>query len=378
MRIRTLLLFAALLFPAHAAGALEQLRLESAALGEQRDIYVRLPPDYDRSASPFPTLYVTDAESAFNHLCAEVEFLERNRRIPQLIVVGITNTKRVRDLTPTVDEARPGSGGAERFLDFIERELIPSIGARYRAAPWRAFAGHSLGGLFSLWTLATRPTLFDAYIAISPSLHYDDSVVLGRLEKALSSPWKRPSRLWVTTGSEGPENAALFARLEKLLRKKAPRQLDWESRTFPDEDHGSVVLPSHYYGLRAIFRDWPVSLRTANGPVDDPIRYLDAHFARLTKSYGWEIRTPEVYLNELGYRQLAEGNSVRAIEILAENARRYPDSPNAWDSLGEAYETDGQIEKARANYEKAADLAAAKNDPLAATYKARHERLTPK
>jgi hypothetical protein len=215
-------------------------------------------------------------------------------------------------------------------------------------------------------------------MAVSPSLYYDDDLVLASLDKAFASPWKRPTRLWVATGSEGAESAAHFAKLEKLLKKKAPRQLDWESRTFPDEDHGSVVLPSYYYGLRRIFADWPVSLHAAAGPVEDPIRHLDTHFARLTKSYGWEIRTPEIYLNELGYGQLAGGNTIRAIEILAENTRRYPDSPNVWDSLGEAYERDGRADKARESYRKAIELAIAQRDSLASTYREHLDRVTAK
>lgn len=372
------ILFLLILTLTPRSDAAEVFRLESAILGEERTIYVRVPPGYAQGNSVHPTIYVTDADAAFEHLCVTTEFLERNRRIPPMIVVGITNTNRGRDLTPTAEQTRPGTGGGERFLDFFEKELIPNIEKQYRTAPWRVFAGHSLGGLFSLWALATRPTLFNAYIAVSPSLHYDGGVVFGRLEKAFAQSWPRPTRLWVSTGGEGPENAANFAKLEKLLKRKAPRSLEWGTRTFPDEDHGSVVLPSHYYGLRQIFPDWTPSLRTAVGPVEEPVRFLDAHYARLSKTYGYEIRTPEETINQIGYQELAAGNTIRGIEILADNARRYPASPNVYDSLGEAYESDGQLEKARGLYKQAWDLAATRNDPLADTFRKNYERVAPK
>ncbi|MCM2316788.1 MAG: alpha/beta hydrolase-fold protein [Thermoanaerobaculia bacterium] len=379
MRFRQGAVLALLLLTLAPRGdAAEAIRLKSAILGEDRTIFVRVPAGYAQGNSVHPTIYVTDAESAFDHLCVAAEFLERNRRIPPMIVIGIPNTDRTRNLTPVTEQGRQGAGGGEQFLDFIERELIPHIEKNYRAAPWRVFAGHSLGGLFSLWTLATRPTLFNAHIAISPSIRYGDGIVLERLEKAFAQPWPRPARLWVSTGAEGPENAANFAKLEKLLKRKAPRALDWGTRAFPDEDHGSVVLPSHYYGLRQIFSDWVPELRTATGPIEDPIRHLDAHYAKLTKTYGYEIRTPEETINQIGYRELAAGNRIRGIEILADNARRYPDSPNVYDSLAEAYETDGQMQKARELYKQAWDLAAKRNDPLTDTFRKHYERVAPK
>lgn len=353
--------------------AAEVIRLRSAVLEEDRAIYVRVPPGYAQGNSVHPTIYVTDADAAFDHVCVTAEFLERNRRIPPMIVVGIPNTDRTHNLTPVAEKGRQRSGGGEQFLDFIEKELIPHVDKNYRTAPFRVFAGHSLGGLFSLWTLATRPTLFNAHIAISPSIRYADGIVLERLEAAFARPWPRPTRLWVSTGAEGPENSANFAKLEKLLKRRAPRALEWGARTFPDEDHGSVVLPSHYYGLRQIFSDWAPVLRTATGPIEDPIRHLDAHYAKLTKIYGFEIRTPEETINQIGYGELAAGNTIRGIEILADNARRYPDSPNVYDSLAEAYETDGQHEKARELYKRAWDLAVKRNDPLAGTFREHYE-----
>ena len=110
----------------------------------------------------------------------------------EMIVVGITNTDRTRDLSPTHVTTTvgggntalqfPTSGGADKFLKFIETELIPEIEKRYRTQPYRILAGHSLGGLFAIHAMLSRPDVFQSYIAVSPALHWDNQVVVKRAE----------------------------------------------------------------------------------------------------------------------------------------------------------------------------------------------------
>src|SRR3712207_3662198 len=111
--------------------------------------------------------------------------------MPEMIVVGISNTDRTRDLTPTrvarlpdnPNAGFPTSGGADKFLKFIETELIPMVESKYRTQPYRALAGHSLGGLFAVHTLVTKPELFNSYIAVSPSLQWDNYEEIDRVKE---------------------------------------------------------------------------------------------------------------------------------------------------------------------------------------------------
>ena len=186
-------LFASLLllltFSATAFGQdrqqLTRLSLKSTVLGEDRIIFVRTPQTYERNVQRYPVLYLTDAEAQMDHTITTIDFLSRNGRMPEMIVVGISNTDRTRDLTPTNGTMNnpggrpfrfPTSGGADKFLKFIETELIPSIEADYRTQPYRVFAGHSFGGLFALHALLTRPEVFNAYIAVSPTFPWDNSL----------------------------------------------------------------------------------------------------------------------------------------------------------------------------------------------------------
>nr|MBA2527644.1 hypothetical protein [Pyrinomonadaceae bacterium] len=132
-----LLLFSSAVFAqAPAIPDVTTLRLKSDVLGEERTILVRTPAGYEAGNQRYPVLYLTDGDAHIGHTGATIEFLSRNGRMSELIVVGITNTDRTRDLSPTnvktaaaggIGLPFPTSGGADKFLKFIETELIPDI-----------------------------------------------------------------------------------------------------------------------------------------------------------------------------------------------------------------------------------------------------------
>jgi predicted alpha/beta superfamily hydrolase len=166
----------------YADGA--RVAIKSEVLGEERVILIRTPPGYERNGQRYPVLYLTDGDAHLGHTSGTIEFLSRNGRMPEMIVVAITNTDRTRDLTPTnasmlrpdgTEMKFPTSGGADKFLKFIETELIPKIEKDYRTQPYRVFAGHSFGGLFAIHSFLTRPESFNAYIAVSPSMQWDNT-----------------------------------------------------------------------------------------------------------------------------------------------------------------------------------------------------------
>ena len=128
-------------------------------------------------------LYMTDGGDHLTHTRGTVDFLVSNGLMPDLVIVGVNNTNRTRDLGPTrwvrPVPGNPGrtaalGGGADAFLDFFEKELIPYVEGHYRTAPYRIFAGHLLGGLLALYVFAARLQTFNAVIAASPALDWDE------------------------------------------------------------------------------------------------------------------------------------------------------------------------------------------------------------
>jgi uncharacterized protein len=369
-----------------ATGAVKTLTLKSAVLGEDRIVLVRTPVGYETNKVSYPVLYMTDGDAHMGHTASTIEFLTRNGRISDLIVVGVTNTDRTRDLTPVKSTNKnpagelqfPTSGGADKFLRFFETELIPEIEKQYRVQPYRILAGHSLGGLFAIHAMISKPGLFNAYVAVSPSLQWENGEALKRAEDFLKNQKEMKVTLFVSIGNEPGAIGESFDSFKDLLSKTNIKGFEWQAERMADEDHGSVVLRSHYFGLRKVYEGWLGARDPKSGAVIGGLQGADAHYKKLSERFGYSIPVPENVINQIGYQFLFDGKPEEAIAAFKANVERYPASANVYDSLAEAYERGGRIDLAEPLYDKARVLGQQNNDPNAAVYKANHERAQAK
>ncbi|HEV7891972.1 MAG TPA: alpha/beta hydrolase-fold protein [Pyrinomonadaceae bacterium] len=362
----------------------EQLVIKSQVLGEERTILVRTPAGYARSSEHFPVLYMTDGDAHIQHTSSTISFLARNARMPEMIVVGITNTDRTRDLTPTRVERVPGnpnapgfptSGGADKFLKFIETELIPLVESKYRTQPFRALAGHSLGGLFAVHALVTKPELFNSYIAVSPSLQWDNFGEIDRVKEFFKTRKELNRTLFTSLGNEPGDIGDAFGLFRDELQRQQVKGFVWEAAKYDDEDHGSVVLRSHYAGLRKVFDGWQFPRDSNTGAVAGGLKGVEEHYHKLSERLGFTVLVPEALMNQVGYQLIGQGNTEEAVAAFKLNVERYPGSANVYDSLGEAYERTGRFELALTNYEKAHTVGQRANDPNVNIYKTNLDRM---
>lgn len=377
-----LLLICSAAFAQPGVGTVKRFSLKSDVLGEERVILVRTPVGYETNNVKYPVLYMTDGDVHMGHTASTIEFLTGNGRISDLIVVGVTNTDRTRDLTPVKSTAKnaagelqsPTSGGADNFLKFFETELIPEIEKQYRVQPYRIFAGHSLGGLFAIHSMITKPGLFNSYVAVSPSLQWENAETLKRAEDFLKNQKELKVTLFVSLGNEPGAIGDSYEKFREALSKTHIKGFEWQAERMNDEDHGSVVLRSHYFGLRKVFEGWQVPRDPLSGTVTGGLKAVDAHYQKLSEKFGYSIATPEGFINQLGYQLLFEQKPEEAISVFKTNVERYPASANVYDSLAEAYERGGRIDLAEPLYDKARMLGQQNNDPNAAIFKANYER----
>jgi predicted alpha/beta superfamily hydrolase len=198
----------------------EQITIRSELLAEDRTVFVALPVSYRAGGTErYPVLYLTDAQWNFGHAWTSTQLLARNVIIPDMIVVGVVNRDRTRDLYATRADFKAGdrvipfptSGNADRFLEFFARELIPWTEKTYRTSELRVLAGHSAGGNFALHAARLRPELFQAVMVTSPWLAWDDRKELKQLLPFVRSTGLRLRALFVSRANEGAEISRSWA-----------------------------------------------------------------------------------------------------------------------------------------------------------------------
>ena len=389
---RFAVLLLAVLFAGGAASANEPItigeivRLTSEIMGEERTILVSTPPGYERSTERYPVLYMTDGDAHLTHTRGTVDFLARNGLMPQLIIVGVTNTDRTRDLTPTHVASRsvdgrvfesPTSGGAAKFLDFFAQELFPYVDTHFRTLPIRVFSGHSFGGLFALNALFARPEMFQAVLAVSPSLNWDDDLPVRQAGQFFEGRSRLDAMLFVAMADEeeGDPRPNRLDRLEKALEASEAKGFEWRVMRMPDETHGSVVLRAHYWGLRDVFKPWQLPADPETGVFGGTLDDLLKHYEGLSKRYGFPVVPSENLVNQLGYRFLGRDDKENAITVFRHNVTLYPDSANVFDSLGEALENAGRDEEALVAYSKAVENADRIGDERVEIFTANRDRV---
>jgi predicted alpha/beta superfamily hydrolase len=345
---------------------------KSAKLGEERTIYVSTPASYNLTAQSYPVLVLLDAndEPQFTAAVANVRFLSSRNAIPDLLVVGITNGKdRTHDMAPPATGAGaknfPTAGGAKVFADFILDEVLPRVRKQYRALPATVLAGHSFGGLFALDVAATRPGVFAGIVAMSPSLWWNDSTPARDYATAIARA-AASTRIFATSGGLEPPidiTTRIFAaRLDSIK----PKSLAFAYHHYPEDTHGLTPEPSLVDGLRFVFA--PVSMAVSPmmrlGPSSDSATVVKAitesedAYVRGARSLGLPERFPEFQMNSMGYTVLQGFNMPGvAAWVFRKNVASYPDSPNVYDSLGDALLAARDSTAARDQFRMARDVA---------------------
>lgn len=240
--------------PAH-----DTLTIVSRALGEPRRINVHVPTGYAAAArARFPVLYMPDGgiDEDFPHVVHTVDSLVALGRIRPVVVVGIPNTMRRRDLTgPTriaADSAiAPRVGGSAAFRRFVVDELVPAIDARYRTTRERALVGESLAGLFVVETFLRAPASFAHYVAFDPSLWWNAGGLVDAAPAAVARGGGTRRTLYVASSKDDIDAAT--ARFARALRG-APRAVAWTYVPRADLTHGTIFRALAPSALAAALR----------------------------------------------------------------------------------------------------------------------------
>jgi predicted alpha/beta superfamily hydrolase len=328
----------------------KKFEIHSKVLNETRSLLIATPEGYDQETDRYPILYLLDGDENFVQAVGIVRSLTESDRIPPMIVVGISNTERNRDLTPHTDveiEKRfhPINGGADAFLEFIHGELIPYVDTHYRTRPYKVLVGHSIGGLFAIYVLASNPKLFNAYIAIDPTLSWNNDAAVTKLETVFKDTQELSSDLYITAADEGGSALSADYKLCGILNQRTPREFRWTFKQMPGETHTSIPHQSIYSGLDQIFDGWhlanPVKLYDEGG-----LEAVHRHFANGGRRYGYNRKTPAFTISLIVAALMAQDRLEEAALVLQHDPKNYPPPWNQFDALARAYAQRGDDKQA--------------------------------
>ena len=361
----------------------EKYSIDSEVLGEERPYWIYLPESYNDTTYTtlhYPVLYLLDGDAHFHSASGVVRHLSGQFQIPEMIIVALPNTNRTRDLTPTHSMSSPigddeaslkDSGGADTFLEFIEDELFPRIESTYRTQPYRILTGHSFGGLFTLHALLDAPGMFQAYVAIDPSLWWDDQLLVDKADSMIISGQQLDGSVYISLANEPDLEmfeetdypaSIMFEPVQSFagtLESAASSVFHPTLEYFEAEDHNSVTFLSFYHGLRYIF-DGYNTLSLPDGKMVEVLEepsVLIENFEEMSERLGIHLVPPEglvqmVALYFIGYFEDADS----ALQVLRYSPSLADHEYRVFNYLGWAYTYTGEADLATNAFEKALEL----------------------
>jgi predicted alpha/beta superfamily hydrolase len=361
--------------------------LHSEILDETRNIWVYVPDEATGAIfgqTKYPVLYLLDGPGHFHAVTGMLKNLGDNGIVPRMVVVGIPNTDRTRDLTPTHVDVMFGdsafvitSGGGAEFMDFMEKELIPYVEDNYPVSAYRTFVGHSFGGLAAVYSLLDRPQLFSNYVAIDPSLWWDDWILVNWADSLFTGQNLKGKNLYIGVANTMEEGMdidrvkgdtarssnhirSILAFINQTESESGGLNFGWEY--YPDDDHGSVPLITEYDAFRFLFPWYRLEglndffEEDAEENLEELLAKLNDHFATVSENFGYQVLPPEPDINSLGYNFLTGNKLNLALAMFELNIRNYPGSANVYDSMGDYHLAQSDTLKAIDNFTKALEL----------------------
>ena len=322
--------------------------IQSQILSEERRILVHLPLGYEDTELRYPVvfhLYGDFLTTYFTDAVTVTERLYDSGSMPQVILVGVDNTNRYRDLRPLDREGNVGGSG--KFAAYFKEELIPFLEKHYRIEDYHILIGPQAGACFGLYSLMEHPDLFDAFI----------------LENSFQNPQKVNEYLLNTANSFFDKGRALnkfvFMIVQKecrnyqqalmqkrIIESNTPTGLRFVFREF-DQD---IYSPPDVYlkdGLSELFKEYPLPAGTEGKGLDDIKEYFDS----LSTKLDFSVNISDRVLRECALKLRQEGKEKEVKEIWEYVLSLYPKSLDGLFNMAQISFSAGRYQDAKKYYE---------------------------
>ncbi|MBX2901678.1 MAG: hypothetical protein KF775_18660 [Cyclobacteriaceae bacterium] len=350
----------------------EKVTFFSKTLNEERRIWIYVPDQTSfqkKIEKRYPVLYLLDGESQFYSTVGLVQQLSQanlNSILPEMIIVGIENTNRYRDLTPKVNSTP--------FITFLEKELFQYVDEKYRTAPYKLLVGHSLGGLLTIDILTNKPEMFNAYIAIDPSMWYADEQFLNQTISQLPKQKLTDRKLFVGIANSLPPNVTLknvskdkssetrhirsILKLGDFFSKQPNKGIQYKQNFYENENHNSAPLLTQYDGLRFVFDFYQSDLseKDFQDSTSLIVTKLRNHYQKVSKGLGYSVAPEEEFINYIAYDALGKKHFSKAKSLFILNLENFPQSNKTHAAYADYLAATGDIANATEFYEKSLQI----------------------
>jgi len=339
--------------------------LYSEILNENREIFVYIPKGFwglDQEISNYPVVFVMDGESQFLNAVSAIDFLSSaplgNDWMPRSIVVGIPNTNRNRDLTPTKSShwddgsINEISGGGPKFLDFITEEISPFLDSIYSTASHRTIIGHSLGGLIVFEALLEHREFFTNYLAIDPAFNYDEESYMNRVVDTLRNADLSKEKVFMVKATTLPtfydlhdlkKDTSRFVQTTRANSKflKLVESEEWKVdisfRDYSDENHFSAPYRATFEGMKFFFDFYPFPeiidyYHPKYKGENDLIQRMKKHYQSVSEQMGFEIIPMESYIVSWAHGLSHFDRSDLALAMFDYNIELYPQHSSVYNT----------------------------------------------
>ncbi|MDG1330982.1 MAG: alpha/beta hydrolase-fold protein [Crocinitomicaceae bacterium] len=339
--------------------------VDSEVLGEEREVWVGLPPYYDSTVS-YLVVYVMDAEWQFDITLATVKELASNDKIPVHIVVGIPHVDRERrfmDLTFTSNMIQTNgdvdssliayfgedlTGGGHTFYKHLVDEVMPFVAAKHKTNGFDVYIGHSLSGYFGAY-LISMDSPFNAFQLYDASIWYDRGEAIKYTKEHLNSAYR--TNVYLSSANGGREreqnNIDTHAEFNELLKSQG---INSENVVYNDEGHGSVRLPSLIDGLSKLYEGFSIGFIFPTDKIT--VATAKKHYADFSKKVNYEFTCPVDAFRWVGHANHAQENWTEAIKAYELCKALFVDDPRFQLEAAESYFEVKDFVKSMDHYER--------------------------
>ena len=322
-------------------------KFESKILGGEVTYLVHLPDGYEKSDKTYPVVFMMNGQNItqFANDGATLDNLA-GERIPDMILIGISNT----GVADTYWSCPNDSGfvkGGNTFSAFLKDELIPEIKKNYRTNGYQILEGQSNTGLFVLYNFLFYPDLFNAYVVASPMFGWCPDFFLNKTRIFLKDNPRINKKLYISYGNLDYVQVLNHMNNYKEALKQSPAGLEWKVELI--ENAGHVPYSTLNNALLFFFSECTMTAERKKLSVPE----IKAHFEALSREYGFTVNPKSGVLLDMAFDLGDEQKTGQAIEIMNYLISLYPDSEMNYFCLGRLVQKSGDIESAKANYNKA-------------------------